>query len=104
MIDDNNLIRDMCDQGMIHNHKKIINSLDQVRRELQLGNYPVHMNYVRLVLVTEQNDARLKLRRTDVDRDDRQNWTACQRLFSLSTQKTLLRLSTGQIPDAHTAT
>ena len=102
-IDDNNVIRDMCDQDMIHNHKKLINSLDQIRRDLQCGNYPVHMNYVRLVLVTQPNDARLKLRRTDVDRVDRQNWAACQRLSSLSTQNTLLRISTGQILDVHTA-
>ena len=33
-IDDNNLMRDMCNQDMIHNHRKIINALDQVKRDL----------------------------------------------------------------------
>ena len=49
VINDEVLINNLLDQDHIHNHKKLDNQLDYVARDLRLGNYPVHRNYLGLV-------------------------------------------------------
>ncbi|KAJ7371921.1 hypothetical protein OS493_022019 [Desmophyllum pertusum] len=41
------IIRDLCDQDYIHNHKKMMNPLDHATRVLILGDYMVHMNHIK---------------------------------------------------------
>ena len=44
------VIRDLCDQDYIHNHKKLLNPLEHASRVLMMGNFLVHMNHLKLVL------------------------------------------------------
>ena len=66
------IIRDLCDQDYIHNHKKLLNPLDHASRVLMLGDYMVHMNHIKRVYdvfpPTEHG-----LGASDVNRRDRQN-------------------------------
>ena len=39
-------INNLSDQDYIHNHKKLDNQLDYVSKDLKLGNYPVHRNFL----------------------------------------------------------
>lgn len=73
------IIRDLCDQDYIHNHKKMMNPLDHATRVLILGDYMVHMNHIKRVCdvfpLTEHG-----LGASDINRRDRQNWRSVQKL------------------------
>ena len=73
------VLRNLYDQGCIHNDKKIMNPLDHSTRILTLGRYTAHMNHLRLVMrVFPQIVHGLRL--DDVNRRDRQKWEIVQRL------------------------
>lgn len=66
-------------QDSIHNGKKLMNPMDSAVRVLALGNYMAHMSHVRAVF-EKLPFVQHGLRANDIDRTDRQNWAACQRL------------------------
>ena len=68
----------LSDQDYIHNHKKLDNNLDSPTRDIRLGNYPVHRNFIRLVTETFPRHIH-GLRNEDVNKKDRMNWAAPQR-------------------------
>ena len=67
------VIRDMCNQDFIHNHKKLLNPLDHADRVLMMGNFLVNMSHIQLVYESRPVlDHGLGL--GEIDRRDRQNW------------------------------
>ncbi|XP_066930769.1 uncharacterized protein [Clytia hemisphaerica] len=86
-------ISDLCDQDYIHNHKKLINHLDHKARTLQAGKYLIHLNQIREVY--EKFPIEIHgLRKTDINRDDRQNWRSAQRLSFKKVQELLKEIKT----------
>lgn len=66
------LLRGMCDQDYVHNHKKLLNPLDHATRILMMGDYLVHMNHLQLIYdVLPCHDHGLGV--NDINRRDRQN-------------------------------
>ena len=88
-VDNGYTIRDCCDQDSIHCHKKLINHLDHKSRTIKMGRYTVHINHIREVY-NSNSPAVHGLTKSDIDRDDRQNWRSAQRL-SFTTIQELLR-------------
>ena len=95
------VINNLSDQDYIHNHKKLDNQLDYVSKDLKLGNYPVHRNFLRLVCETFSRHEH-GLRSNDVNKTDRQNWAAAQRTCFPSVRLCLQHIIDGQNEkDAH---
>jgi hypothetical protein len=68
-------------QDPIHNAKKLMNPLDAATRTLTLGAHMATMSHVHAMW--QRPDMPFEehgLRQNDIDRKDRQNWAACQRL------------------------
>lgn len=72
-------MRGIHSQDPIHNGKKLMNPLDSATRVLAMGDYMAHMSHVKAVF-DQLPFAQHGLRANDVERADRQNWAACQRL------------------------
>ena len=89
------VINNLSDQDYIHNHKKLDNQLDYVSKDLKLGNYPVHRNFLRLVCETFLRHEH-GLRSNDVNKTDRQNWAAAQRTCFPSVRLCLQHIIDGQ--------
>ena len=89
------VVRDLCDQDAIHNHKKCINPLDHATRILHFGkNHMAHMNH--LQLVTELFDVHQHcLTKNGILRKDRQNWVSAQKLTFLRVQNCLRQILDG---------
>ena len=69
----------LCDSDYIHNHKKLLNRLDHNARTLRMEKHLIHISHLRHVydsMLLDQHG----LTRSDIDRDDRQNWRSAQRL------------------------
>ena len=69
------ILRDMTDQDYTHNHKKLINPIYHLTRQLTLGKYLIHMNQLRLFKESFPIEVH-GLREEDVTRKDRQNWAS----------------------------
>ena len=90
------VIRDVCDQDYIHNHKKLLNPLDHASRVLMLGNYLVHMNHVQLVYeMFPIPDHGLGV--DDIQRRGRQNWRSAQKLTFPQVRNCLEILMEGRV-------
>lgn len=83
-------IQGLHDQDYIHNGKKLINPLDNAAKRLYLGEELVTLNDIWHVFHTFQGEHGLQL--GDVERKDRQNWRAAQRIASRKVQSCLRRL------------
>ncbi|CAG2248063.1 unnamed protein product [Mytilus edulis] len=79
VVENGYVIREIGDQDVIHNHKKIINHLDHTSRMLHIGpDLLVHMNQIELVMRSFPVLVH-GLTRDHVRRDrDRQNWKVAQ--------------------------
>ena len=70
----------ISNQDYIHCGKKLTYPLDHASRTLNLGGHLVHMSHLELVTdlfpILEHG-----LRKEDVERQDRQNWSSAQRMF-----------------------
>ena len=88
------VIRNLPDQDYIHCHKKLINHLDHVSREMVMGQYVVHMNHPQLVWqlfgFAEHN-----LGYDDVHRRDRQNWRTPQKITMPCVRACLQKIQDG---------
>lgn len=84
------IIHGLHDQDFIHNGKKLINPLDNASRRLYLGNELVTLNDVWHVFHAFQGEHGLQI--GDVERRDRQNWRAAQRIASRRVQVCLKKL------------
>ena len=73
------MLRQLCDQDYIHNHKKLLNPLDHATRVLTMGPYLVHMNSLKLIHDVFPLDEH-GLGSSDIERRDRQNWASMQKL------------------------
>lgn len=71
-----------------------MNPLDSATRVLALGDYMAHMSDVRAVFEALPF-AEHGLRANDIDRTDRQNWAACQRLAFRKVRVCLAALASG---------
>ena len=89
------VIRDLCDQDYIHNHKKLLNPLDHASRILMIGDYLVHMNHLQLVYVFPLVDHGLGT--SDIERRDRQNWRSVQKLAFPKVRDCLRSLMEGKV-------
>ena len=81
----------MHDQDYIHNGKKLINPLLSAARTLQLGGdlcLHSHIEQVFKEFTPEEHGLKLE----DVERQDRQNWVATQRLCQSKVQTCLARM------------
>ena len=88
------VVEDMCDQDYVHNHKKLLNSLDHASRVLRMGEYLVHMNHLQLVSeVFPFADHGLGV--SDIECCDRQNWRSAQKLRFPKIQECLKALING---------
>ncbi|KAG5176099.1 hypothetical protein JKP88DRAFT_171726, partial [Tribonema minus] len=81
-------------QDPIHNGEELMNPLDSATRVLALGDYMAHMSDVRAV-IEALPFAEHGLRANDIDRTDRQNWAACQRLAFRKVRACLAALASG---------
>ena len=81
----NNNVYGLHDQDFIHNGKKLVNPLDLPSRHLILGNEIATLNHIYLVYQLFSVD-RHGLQEGEIKREDRQNWTAAQRLASRKVQ------------------
>ena len=83
------------DQDFIHNGKKLINPLDSVVKNLQLGFdvcYLDHLGQVYQKFALDQHG----LRKEDVQRTDRQNWASAQHICVLKARTCLHDLRMGR--------
>lgn len=87
----NNDVYGLHDQDFVHNGKKLVNPLDLPSRHLILGNENATLNHIYLVYHSFSVD-RHGLQEGDIKREDRQNWTAAQRLASRKVQLCLQQL------------
>lgn len=96
MVENGYVIREIGDQDVIHNHKKIINHLDHTSRMLHIGpDLLVHMNQIELVMRSFPVLVH-GLTRDHVRRDrDRQNWKVAQELSFQRVQDCLNDLING---------
>jgi len=80
-------------KDFIHNAKKLINPLDSVVKNLQLGTdvcYLDHLGQVYQKFGIDQHG----LRKDDVDQTDRQNWASTQRISAKKARDLLARTQT----------
>lgn len=91
------IIRDLCDQDYIHNHKKLLNPLDHASRVLMLGDYMVHMNHIKRVYDVFP-PTKHGLGANDVNRRDQQNWRSVQKLSFPKVRNCLMKLIDGRAP------
>ncbi|VDH92321.1 Hypothetical predicted protein, partial [Mytilus galloprovincialis] len=96
VVENGYVIREIGDQDVIHNHKKIINHLDHTSRMLHIGpDLLVHMNQIELVMRSFPVLVH-GLTRDHVRRDrDRQNWKVAQELSFQRVQDCLNDLING---------
>lgn len=88
------IIRDICDLDYIHNHKKMLNPLDHATKALILGDYMVHMNYIkRAYHVFSPMGA------CDINCHDRQNWRSVQKLSFLKVRDCLMEFIDSSAPN-----
>ena len=89
------VVRDLCDEDAIHNHKKCIIPLDHATRILHLGkNHMAPMND--LQLVTELFDFHQHGHtKNNILRKDCQNWASAQKLTFLRVQNCLQQIVDG---------
>lgn len=88
------VVCDLCDQDYIHNQKKLVNTLGQVSRDLQMGNYSVHMNFLEYVYEHIPRAVH-GLTIDDIMRRDRQNYRTAQKIVLLRVQSCLEEIMTG---------
>ena len=86
-------ISGLHDQDYIHNGKKLINPLDSASRRLVLGRELVTLNHVAIVYQLFKVDEHGL--QGDIERKDRQNWRAAQRIAAKKVQKCLKLLQEG---------
>ena len=73
-------IKDLFDQDGIHKVKKLLNPLDHANRILHLGpNHMAHMSHLKRVTEVFK-ESEHSLRKTDIERRDRQNFESVQRI------------------------
>lgn len=90
------VIRDVCDQDYIHNHKKLLNPLDHASRALMIGNNLIHMNHLQLVYdIFPVPDHGLGV--SDIERSDRQNWRSAQKLSFPKVRSCIQNLMNGRV-------
>ncbi|MCO5555170.1 hypothetical protein L7F22_008713 [Adiantum nelumboides] len=87
LIDDD--VYGLHDQDFVHNGKKPISPLDSPTRQLAIGRVWITLNHVSMVYSSFPIDEH-KLRDGDIQRNDRQNWGAAQRIASRQVQNLLL--------------
>jgi hypothetical protein len=97
-LDENGDAKGLHDQDYLHNGKKLINPLLSAARILQLGGDLCLHNHIELVFQQFESDEH-GLKMEDVDRKDRQNWGAAQRLICQARVRTCLaRMRDGDYP------
>ena len=94
---DDQLVKDLSNQDFIHNNKKLDNNLDSTVRDIRMGLFPVHRNYIRLVAETFSKHVH-GLRDEHINKGDRQNWGAAQRTCFPRVRKCLLSVTNGTAP------
>ena len=87
-------LKGLMDQDYVHNHKKLVNHLFHVNRDLRMGPYVVHSNHIRLAC-ERLGYVTCGLGVNDVERKDRQNWRSAQKLCFEKVQASLQRLIDG---------
>ena len=92
--EDTYTIRQVGDQDYIHQHKKLINALDQESRILTMGSYNIHLNHIQLV-AKEFDVRRHHLTKDHLERRDRQNWKVAQELAFTRVQDCLSEILHG---------
>lgn len=96
-LDENGNAKGLHDQDYLHNGKKLINPLLSAARILQLGGDLCLHNHIELVFQQFESDEH-GLKMEDVDRKDRQNWGAAQRLCQARVRSCLARMRDGNYP------
>ena len=79
------------DQDFVHGGKKLISPLDSPTRQLAIGKVWITLNHVAMVYHAFSIDQH-KLQEGDIQRNDRQNWGAAQRIASRQVQSCLMKL------------
>jgi hypothetical protein len=87
-IEDDGRVSGIHSQDSIHNGKKGINPLDSPQRCLLLGKYMASMQDLFAVHGAFEQHVH-GMQRDDIERKDRQNWAACQRLMFRRVRKCL---------------
>jgi hypothetical protein len=87
-IDGDGVVSGLHSQDSIHNGKKGINPLDSPHRCLLLGKFMASMQDLYAVFDTFEQSVH-GMQRGDIERKDRQNWAACQRLMYRRVRKCL---------------
>jgi hypothetical protein len=92
---ENDVVSGLHSQDPIHNGKKGINPLDSACRRLVLGNHLATIQHLHAVYAAyDYHEHGMQL--TDIERKDRQNWAACQRLMFRKARKCLDALAVSE--------
>ena len=86
-------------QDTIHNAKKLLNSMDQVARFLQVGEHVVAWEHV-VLAAKHVPAAEHDLRMADLERKDRQNFEVVMRACSPRTRAAIVKFGVEKAEDA----
>jgi hypothetical protein len=86
------LVSGLHSQDSIHNGKKGINPLDSPHRRLVIGKYMATIQHLHAVFGAYEPHVH-GMQLSDIERKDRQNWPACQRLMFRKVRTCLMEMA-----------